>query len=754
MNSSATDITLVEYDGQTMSEAEYAQRLMEKRNGVLQDMLDMRNRWMEYRRNSGVEQRWRKASMLYFGYDLDQSKSELEETLKNGPSRRSRAKPNRSRVRINIIRPKVDQAVARLCEIMLPVDGSNFGLEPTPVADAVAELVGVNKPTIDPRTGQPTGFTADEEAVAITSAAAESVAKMEKVIQDQQAECGYNAQIRLGMEDMCRLGTKIIEGPVPQLQRRTRWAAGSDGQFRKVVQNVMQPISRRIDLWDVWFSPDCGNDHQRGAGYWKRVMVSRKELRELKRQPGFSAADIDAVLRQTPSRVAGAEGRVKKTNITEDSSYEMFVWHGEIEPEKYEACTCLDEPELDDDGNPIDDEVSTGLIMICNERLIGAMPSWIEPGEKMPVSVACWRATDDSPYGLGIPDEQEDQQSVVNAAWRQLMDHGRYTVGVQFIRKKKGVNPAIDRDDLTPTPNRMWDADDSVEDVRKAMAAIDVPSHLGDYLNIVKAAMEYSDTESNMPALLSGSNTGNAHETLGGMAMLFNNATTTLRHRVRGLDDNITDPQVQGYYNWNMDFHPDPKIKAEAKVITKGSTVLLEKDIQNQLTLQAAAVLQNPKYEKFIDPEKELDILLRAMKMRPESLKRDAAEVKQLQENPPPAPQDPKIVAAEMNMKAKELDIADRKEQRAFEAVRNQAELGFRHENLRYNSEREDMEYRIAMNDQAIKRDTALIKLDADVLKSREGIIAKQRMQALQIDAENQRMNAELATKARMGSGI
>lgn len=748
------DVEMVEYDGRMMSRAEYVESLRQRRQGVLDDMIKMRNRWMEYRRNSGVEQRWRKASALYFGIDLEQSKTELEDVLKNGPSRRSRAKPNRSRVKVNIVRPKVDQAVARLCEILLPVDDSNFGLSPTPVADAVAELIGNKTPTIDPATGQPTGFTADEEARAIGEAAAESVAKMEKVIQDQHAECGYDAQLRMGIEDYCRLGTMIVEGPVPMASKRVRWAAGSDGQFRKIVETKLEPISRRLDLWDTWFSPDCGNDHQRGGGYWVRRMVSRKDLRALREQPGFSAADIDAVLKETPTRVAGAESRVKRTVVTEDSSYELFIWHGDIEPDRFRDCVCLDESELDGEGNAIEQEVERGLVMICNERLVGALESWLEPGDPMPVSVACWRATDDSPYGLGIPDEQDDQQSVVNGAWRQLMDHGRYTVGVQFVRKKGGINPATDAGDITPTPNRMWDADDSVEDVRKAFAAIDVPSHLSDYLNIVKTAMEYADTESNMPALLSGSNTGNAHETLGGMAMLFNNATTTLRHRVRVLDDKITDTQVAGYYDWNMSFHPDSSIKAEAKVVTKGSTVLLEKDIQNQMTLQAAALLQNPKYEKFIDPEKELDILLRAMKMNPVQLKRAAAEVKQLEENPPQPPADPRIVAAQMNMQAKQLDIEDRQRQREFEERRNQDELGFRQENLLYNKDREDKEYRIAMTDQAIKRDATLLKIDADVLKTREGIIAKQRMQALQIDAENQRMNAELATKAQMGSGI
>lgn len=739
------DQDVVEYEGQILSPAAVAERLREKRKAVVDDLIAMRGRWIEYRRNSGVEDRWRKATRLYFGADISKS-SDFQETLKSGPSkpRAASSGPARSRVSINIVRPKVDQAVARLCEIMLPVDGSNFGLEATPVADAVAELVGNHQPTIDPSTGRPTGFTADIEAKSIAEAAAESVAAHEKVIQDQHAECGYNAQLRLAMEDYARLGTMVMEGPLPEAQRRVRWQPGSDGQMRKVVEIKIMPTSRRRDPWDIWFSPDCGNDHQRGGGYWSRRMVSRKELRALKDQPGFSAADIDAVLKDTPARIS-ADARVK-TLVTQDSSYELFVYHGEIEPEQYRCCTILDDDQEED-------EIDFGIVMVVNDKMIGAMPSWIDDG-KLPVAVACWRATDDSPYGLGIPDEQEDQQAVVASAWRQLMDHGRFTVGTQFVIKQKGMTPATNPGSYAFEPNRMWLAGDGIDDVRKAMAAVDIPNHLSEYLAVVKAAMEYADTESNMPQLLAGSGGGNAHETLGGMAMLFNNATTTLRHRVRTLDDDITDPQVSGYFDWNMSFHEDPKIKVEAKIVTKGSTVLLEKDIQNQMTINLAGILQNPKYAPFVDPEKELDIVLRAMKIKPEDVKKDAAEIEEAKANPPQQQPDPKIVAAGMGLEAKKMDIADAEQQRQFEADRNNQELAFRRENLAYNSQREDQEFEIAMNDQAIKRDTTLIKIDADTMRSREGIIAKQRMEALKIDAGNQRMNAELAVKARMGTGI
>jgi hypothetical protein len=80
----------------------------------------MRDHWVQGRAtNTDLEKRWRKNAQLYFGEHTN-STGEFENTLRNGPPSRKAQDGTRSRVVINIVRPKVDQAVARMCEILFP----------------------------------------------------------------------------------------------------------------------------------------------------------------------------------------------------------------------------------------------------------------------------------------------------------------------------------------------------------------------------------------------------------------------------------------------------------------------------------------------------------------------------------------------------------------------------------------------------------------------------------------------------------
>ena len=161
---------------EVMTQEQYDQmsrQEVEKLHGVF---TRMRDDWVQHRATSDVEKRWRRNTQLYFG-ERTESTGEFENTLRNGPPARKAVDGNRSRVVINIVRPKVDQAVARVCEILFPVDDRNWGLKPTPIPE-MANMVSDDRQTVDPRTGQATGLTVADEAKAIMEAAKEAAEAM------------------------------------------------------------------------------------------------------------------------------------------------------------------------------------------------------------------------------------------------------------------------------------------------------------------------------------------------------------------------------------------------------------------------------------------------------------------------------------------------------------------------------------------------------------------------------------------------
>lgn len=691
----------------------------------------MRDEWVRARAsNTDVERRWRRCAQLYFGEHTN-STGEFENTLRNGPPARKAQDGSRSRVVINIVRPKVDQAVARMCEILFPVDDRNWGLKPTPLPE-LADMMNNDAQTVDPTTGQPTGFTAHEEATAITEASKQAAEAMERSIDDSLTECKYNGENRKGLEDAVRLGTMVLYGPFPARQTSKVWLPQPDGTQVLQINESIVPASMRLDPWDVFFDPSCGNDHQNGRGFFMRRMVNRKQLRQLVGLPGYDEECIREVLRMAPQKLRVADGRVIKDMINDDA-YEMWTYHGEIEPEEMERLSSRT-------GDPLTD-VDFGVLVIVNDKVIGAMDSWV-PDRTLPLDVYCWRKADDSPFGYSLPDELEHQQRVVNSAWRLVMDNGRAALGGQIVMKKGMIIPQNGSYEITPM--KVWLAKDELDDVRAAMTTFEFNSHLQELLAIAQTAMQFADMESGMPQLMGGEK-GSAPETVGGMVMLYNNANSVLRQRVKLFDDSITRPHISRYYDWKMANDPDPAIKGDFEIDARGSSALIERDIQNQALLNLANITNNPRYIPHLREREELKAILKAFRVNPEEIMKPEDQVQQemQQQAQQGAPADPRIEAAKIKAEVDMAKIQDGKEVRAQQA-----------QQLEYSRQKEQGEYEIAMTEANIERDLALTKLGQDAQLTREQIAAKERLEALKIDNQRQIFNAEAAIKVRQGSGI
>jgi len=725
---------------EVLSEAEFLERQRQEVASLHADFTKLRDRWVQHRAQSGVEERWRMATALYFGREREMG--EFENTLRNGPPARKVADGNRSRVVINIVRPKVDQAVARMCEILLPVDDRNWGLKPTPVPE-LSQRAGDQRPTVDPQTGQPTGMTVDQEIKIVLDSAKKACEGMERSIDDSLTECRYNGESRKLVENGVRLGTGIMYGPFPARQTSKSWIKDESGRTTLKINESIVPSSMSLDPWDVFFDSACGNDHQRGRGFYIRRNVTRKELRSLVGLPGYDDESIRDVLRSKPSRVRVAEGRVLREDINDDV-YELWQYHGDIEPDEMERLTSRT-------GDPLTD-VSFGVLIMVNDKIIGAMESWVVD-RTLPIDVWCWRKADEDPYGHGLPDELDNQQRVTNAAWRQVMDNGRTSLGGQIVMKKGMVIPQNGSYEITP--NKMWLAKDDVEDVSKAFSVFEFNSHLEELLSIAQAAMAFADTESSMPQIMGGEQ-GSAPETVGGMVMLYNNANSVLRQRVKLYDDNITKPHLGRYYDWKMVNEQDDSIKGDYEVDARGSTALIERDIQNQALVNLANITNNPRYIPHLKEREELKAILKAFKVNPEELMKTEDEVAQAQQAAAQqgAPQDPRIAVAQMNLQGKQMDIEAKRESAQIEAQLAQMDMQTKQQNTAYQIERERAESQQGIIERQLARELAIAKMNSDGSLSREELAVKQRLEMLKLDQKNQLFNAEAALRVQTGAGI
>jgi hypothetical protein len=65
---------------------------------------------------------------------------------------------------------------------------------------------------------------------------------------------------------------------------------------------------------------------------------------------------------------------------------------------------------------------------------------------------------------------------------------------------------------------------------------------------------------------------------------LYGNALKGVQSSLTNLDIDLFEPLGTAYFNYNMRFDPDPSIKGDAKVKARGTSGLLQKEVNKQQT--------------------------------------------------------------------------------------------------------------------------------------------------------------------------
>lgn len=610
------------------------QAAAEQRGQALQAFANMlvktRDEAVQARASAFVEQRWLQDLDAYHGKDIANQSQSMVKNASDGntnSSREEKSKPARSTVVVNITRSKTNAAEARLADMLFPVDDRNWGIKPTPNPELASEAdsgetaithMGQPLTITDQSSGQQRQATSKDLAKQVMEDANNRAEAMQREIDDQLTECRYNGVGREVIHDAALLGTGVIKGPVAKSRVRKLWRPVTDGQRTVHVLEFkidQRPGSERVNPWNLFPDPKCGETIHDGEYVWERKYVTRKYLRKLAITEGFLPDQIAMVLSESPQRTPTYYDEhqmriMRETGYTfpDSTQYELWEYHGEARPGDLSAAGCeCQENELM--GN-------SATVLMVNGRVIFADINPMDTGD-FPYDVFVWEKMDGSIWGHGVPHLMRYGQQVITAAWRMVMDHGGSTVGPQVGIKRSKVTPADGRYEITG--RKLWYINEDEQDANKAMAVWDIPSHIKDYLVIIEAAMKFADDETNLPMIAQGER-GTAPDTVGGMSMLMNAANVVLRRLVKQFDDMVTRPHIRRYYDFNMQYSTKQDIKGDYEIDARGSTALLLKDLQNQAMMKWLQALTNPAIGYLLDDEKLVEMALQADHLTPDQI--------------------------------------------------------------------------------------------------------------------------------------
>ncbi len=117
-------------------------------------------------------------------------------------------------------------------------------------------------------------------------------------------------------------------------------------------------------------------------------------------------------------------------------------------------------------------------------------------------------------------------------------------------------------------------------------------SHSQELINLFNFFYRLSDDESGIPGLLSGnSQLFGGEDTFRGMKMLAASANTLIKSAFLNIDKTIIRPAMENLWRWNMLNNKNENIKADAKIIARGASGLMQQEIANAERMDALPVI-------------------------------------------------------------------------------------------------------------------------------------------------------------------
>jgi hypothetical protein len=232
------------------------------------------------------------------------------------------------------------------------------------------------------------------------------------------------------------------------------------------------------------------------------------------------------------------------------------------------------------------------------------------PLGRRPIFSTSYRKIPGSFWGQGVICLTYDTNRVCNAAARSLVRNMGYSSGPLGEVVSDRVADTDDPTDLRPYKIALVGPDMSGTGAA-AYRFHNVQSVAPDLMAVFEAHMKIADDLSGIPSYVLGNpQVAGAGRTMGGLSMLMGNAAKGIKNVMLNVDRDVISGLVYAYFIYNMLTSKDDSIKADAKVVAKGASGLLQRELAQTRTIELLQLL-TPYIEKWDMLPDGIKVLLR-----------------------------------------------------------------------------------------------------------------------------------------------
>lgn len=651
------------------------------------------------RKSSGIEGMWTQAEEAYLGVD-NANRGEYEGSkwakpptmdgpVRTGETRATKSEEIRSTVFVRLTARYVDAGAAKLSEILLPPDDKAFSFEPTPIPELI-NAKDDERQLANPQTGQPLerdpkpeempappgappggpnpspgqpGIPPEQQpgvplkvkdlAQEQLDQATEKAKKAETRIDDWLVEAGFRGEARKCIFDAAKLGVAVLKGPFPRVQKSMAAEKVEGGIALKILEAIV-PGVKRIDPWNFFPDPSCGENIHDGEFLFERDRMTAKQLASLKKSPGYLKRQIEKVLKEGPEK-RNTDG-ASPFNGPKDNRFTVWYFSGTLTREEMEVINSFRDDLADDEISRFDRTHGQEEIFIqatlVNDTIIRAVMDPLDSGEFVYYTMP-WQRREGTWAGVGIPEQCAVPQRIVNAATRAMLDNAGKSAGSLIVVNQSIIQPADGNWAITRDKIFVATLAGTEADISRAFAVFNIPTMQEPLMRIIDYGFKLAEESTNIPLITQGQSGDTTPDTLGATQLQNNNANQLLRNVGYQWDDCITERFIRACYQWLL-LDPDvpEEEKGDYRIHAHGSVALVERAIQEQTLMQTLEAFKDPAFK--CDPAKAFAEYLKSKKLNPKNFQLTPEQIAQAEANPP---MDPAIQVAQIRAELEKMKI-------------------------------------------------------------------------------------------------
>ena len=570
----------------------------------------------------------------------------------------------KSRVFVKVTKTKVLAAYGQIAEVLFGGNRFPISIDPTTLPDGVEDTVsfetnpeirkavspelaellpGETLPEFRERLGALSGVLepviddvksgSGKTPSAVQFHPAEVAAKkMEKKIHDQLEESHAKKHLRAAAFETALFGTGIMKGPFAVDKEYPNW--DDEGNYSPMFKTIPQTTS--VSIWNFYPDPDAATMEE--AEYIiERHKMSRSQMRGLKNRPYFRANAVDNALQLGESYRKEWWEHIMEDNSEEDRAarFEVLEFWGFVDKDIIKD-QGVDIPKDLEDA----DQLSVN-IWVCNGQVLRLVMNPFTPAY-IPYFVAPYEMNPYSIFGIGIAENMDDTQTLMNGFMRMAVDNAALSGNLLIEVDETNLVPG---QDLSVYPGKVFRRQGGAPG--QAIFGTKFPNVSNENMQMFDKARVLADESTGFPSFAHGqTGVSGVGRTASGISMLMSAANGSIRNVVKNIDDYLLAPLGKAFFGFNMQFDFDKDIKGDLEIKARGTESLMANEVRSQRLMQFMQVVSNPALAPFARMDYIVREIAKSMDLDPDKVGNNMAQaavqaeiLREFREaNPPPAP--------------------------------------------------------------------------------------------------------------------